>query len=153
LENVHLFYLRQPIHRPSPEADTDSLKMPSEIHEITRVTSSLVNYEICISLTKFDASRYRAISGESSIRKETERLRCRDRRGDWPTIQVHEAEAGLSQSLSSLRASAQWWLSNSRGPVKIVVLVTIRQEENSLRIERWCMNTSHRQKNRGKPVC
>ena len=72
---------------PSPEADTDSLKMPSEIHEIAHadaVIGKLRNMHLphevwCLS-----------VQGDfrGKLNKETERLslhRCRDRLGDWHT--------------------------------------------------------------------
>ena len=61
---------------------------------------------------------------------------CRTREEDWPTLVV---EAGYSEKLAKLRADAEWWLINSGGKVKIVIIISIEEEEKSLLIEQWCM--------------
>lgn len=55
---------------------------------------------------------------------------------DWPTIVI---EAGLSESLPKLRCDAKWWLTNSSGDVKIVIIILITSQNKSLRIEKWEM--------------
>ena len=56
------------------------------------------------------------------------------RRGSWPTLVV---EAGLSETLPRLRVEADWWLGNSDGQVKIVVLLEINKTRKEIRIEQW----------------
>jgi hypothetical protein len=73
----------------------------------------------------------------------TYKPRCRDRKVDCPTIVF---EAGLFKSLAGLRTDAQWWLTNSRGEVKIVIVISIVPDERSLRIEQWCMSLPTRPK-------
>jgi hypothetical protein len=53
---------------------------------------------------------------------------------DWPTLIL---EAGVSQSLRQLRNSAKWWLSNSRGQVKIVLIFSIHEGSRTIQIEKW----------------
>jgi hypothetical protein len=67
----------------------------------------------------------------------TYKPKCRPREDDWPTIVF---EAGLSESLTSLRTDARWWLTNSKGEVKIVIVISIMPAEKSLRIEQWCLS-------------
>jgi hypothetical protein len=67
----------------------------------------------------------------------TYKPKCRPREDDWPTIVF---EAGLSESLTGLRRDAQWWLANSRGEVKIVIIISIVKAEKSLWIEQWCIS-------------
>jgi hypothetical protein len=67
--------------------------------------------------------------------------KCRPRAGDWPTIVFG---AGYSESLTSLRADAQWWLTNTGGEVKIAIVISIASAEKSLRIEQWCSSLSPR---------
>ena len=55
---------------------------------------------------------------------------------DWPTIIF---DSGLPESLTRLRHDAQWWLTNSGGDVKIVVIISITSAEKSLRVEKWCL--------------
>ena len=62
--------------------------------------------------------------------------RVRNREADWPTIVF---ESGLSESLAQLRGDAHWWLTNSGGDVKIVILIKIRAPQKAIVIEKWCL--------------
>jgi hypothetical protein len=62
---------------------------------------------------------------------------CRPGKDKWPTIVF---EAGLSESLTGLRADAQWWFTNSKGEVKIAIVTSIVLAEKSFRIEQWCLS-------------
>lgn len=55
---------------------------------------------------------------------------------DWPTLVF---ESGLSESLRRLRIDAQWWLTNSSGQVKIVVIIDIDSYTQKLHIEQWML--------------
>ncbi|KAJ5288730.1 hypothetical protein N7478_001760 [Penicillium angulare] len=46
------------------------------------------------------------------------------RNDTWPTIVL---EVGVSESLNKLRADAAWWLSNSKGDVNLVIIISINQ--------------------------
>jgi hypothetical protein len=61
---------------------------------------------------------------------------CRLRKKDWPTFVI---EAGVSESLAELRTDAAWWLHNSSGEVKIVIIILIRPAQKSILIEKWCL--------------
>ena len=60
----------------------------------------------------------------------------RPNRLDWPTLVI---EAGMSESLRRLRSDARWWLENSGGEVKIVVIMSIRRTSRlrTIVIEKW----------------
>jgi hypothetical protein len=58
----------------------------------------------------------------------------RKNKTDWPTIVF---ESGLSESLQRLRCDASWWLENSKGEVKIVVIISIKPGDKRLEIEKW----------------
>jgi hypothetical protein len=62
--------------------------------------------------------------------------KCRPGKDDWPTLVF---DAGFSESLRALRRDARWWLTNSGGEVKIVIVISIRSAK-TLRIEQWCMS-------------
>jgi hypothetical protein len=72
----------------------------------------------------------------------------RSQKDDWPTIIF---ETGLSESFTGLRRDAQWWLINSGGEVKIVIVISIALAEKSLRIEKWCLFTPPRRATRAYP--
>ncbi|KAJ5185740.1 hypothetical protein N7491_006392 [Penicillium cf. griseofulvum] len=52
----------------------------------------------------------------------------------WPTLTI---ETGLSESLSQLRQDARWWLSNSLGEVRIVLVISISKQKDRVFIEMW----------------
>lgn len=47
-------------------------------------------------------------------------------RGPWPTMVV---EVAVSESYRKLRADADWWISNSHGAVKVVIIVDVSKEK------------------------
>src|SRR6266705_920142 len=53
---------------------------------------------------------------------------------DWPTLVF---EAGVFESLQKLKNDARWWLSNSGGQVKIVLIFSVQRESRTIQIERW----------------
>jgi len=76
----------------------------------------------------------------------------------WPTLIM---ECGVSQSLKRLRVDAHWWLTNSMGQVKIVLLLSISKKKRKIRIEQWEMGVppnleitdSRNEPNREVPEC
>ena len=57
--------------------------------------------------------------------------------GEWPTIVF---ESGLSEGLARLRVDARWWLINSGGDVKIVLIISVKPAQKRLLIEKWCLS-------------
>ena len=53
---------------------------------------------------------------------------------DWPTLVF---EVGVSETLRKLRNDAQWWLANSQGRVRIVLLFKINRVARTIHIEKW----------------
>lgn len=58
--------------------------------------------------------------------------RCEE--GNWPTLVI---EAGVSQSLRSLRTQMRWWFSASSHDVKIVILVKFHRTRDEIALEKW----------------
>jgi len=58
----------------------------------------------------------------------------RPNKADWPTIVF---EAGLSESLSRLRLDVNWWLTESGGDVKTVIIISVKPAKPILHIEKW----------------
>ncbi|CAI7628878.1 unnamed protein product [Penicillium glandicola] len=50
----------------------------------------------------------------------------------WPTV---TAEVGVADSYRKLRADAEWWLTNSKGDVKLVIIVSINRKTPNIRFE------------------
>src|SRR5205807_7946171 len=57
---------------------------------------------------------------------------------DWPTVVV---ECGVSESYSHLVNDSHWWLENSQGHVKVVVLLKVSVAMTRIRLEQWEMVT------------
>jgi hypothetical protein len=86
------------------------------------------------------ASRFRGNSsskeGDSAYKPRSTRIR----NTYWPTIVF---EAGLSESLGQLRLDANWWLRNSEGDVKIVVIISLQKALSRVSIEKWELTPSN----------
>lgn len=55
----------------------------------------------------------------------------------WPTLIM---QAGWSESLDCLRIDARWWLEQSTGEVKIVIIISIFACGKKFHIEKWVLN-------------
>jgi len=84
-----------------------------------------------VGATKFQVRRA-SKEGDSAYKP----LSMRPREADWPTIVI---EAGWSESLSKLQLDAGFWLEDSGGDVKIVLLISIGrgQRAGTMIIEKW----------------
>ena len=79
--------------------------------------------------TKFKTPRV-SKEGDSAFKP----LSTRPRDADWPTIVF---QAGWSESLRKLRLDADFWLKDSGGDVKIVLLFLIGRRARKIIIEKW----------------
>ena len=57
---------------------------------------------------------------------------------DWPSLVF---ECGVSESKRRLRAEASWWLQNSQGEVKIVLILIASEGDRKIKLEQWEMDT------------
>ena len=61
----------------------------------------------------------------------------------WPSVMI---ETGYSKALEYLRLDAGWWLINSAGKIRFVIIVQVMTDPLALHIEGWAMSSSgHRQ--------
>jgi hypothetical protein len=125
-------------------ADTNLLiiKVPTLAHESAHLSlSDEVNEKLRgmgipkRSLCGFGHTTYYG-SSSSKEGDSTYKPRCRTRKDDWPVLVV---EAAVSETLARLRIDADWWLTNSNGEVKVVVIISIREVQKSIQIEKWCL--------------
>jgi hypothetical protein len=123
-------------------ADIDLLivKVPSAKHEGAHLTlSDEVNEKLRgmglpkRSLWPCGGTKYDGFSS-SKEGDSTYRPKCRPGEREWPTLVI---EAGLSEPLAKLRTDAEWWLTNSKGDVKITIIISINPAQKSLWIEKW----------------
>lgn len=124
--------------------DTDQLivKVPTAEHEQAHLTlSDEVNEKLRgmglpkRSMWPCGGTTYDGFT-TSKEGDSTYKPKCRAGKGTWPTLVF---EAGLSETLSKLRTDADWWLTNSKGQVKIAIVVSIKPAQKSLWIEKWCL--------------
>ncbi|CUS08320.1 unnamed protein product [Tuber aestivum] len=69
-------------------------------------------------------------------KESDEGIKPADTRADedeWPSLMI---EVGVSQTMLSLRESACWWLANSKERTRMVILIRIKKDPMSLRLER-----------------
>jgi hypothetical protein len=120
------------------------VKLPSVVHEKAHVnlakrvatalarmgTLGLAEDEFCgVGAARF---RGRRSSKEGDSAYKPQSFRPND--PDWPTIVI---ESGVSESLHRLRFDAGWWLTESGGDVKIVIIISIQQAQSRIQIEKW----------------
>jgi hypothetical protein len=77
-------------------------------------------------------TRYQGRSSSKEADTVFKPATVRPNRTDWPTIVL---EAGVS--LPQLKNYAKWWLSNSGGQVRIVLIFSIKRGIRTIEIEKW----------------
>ncbi|CAM6021488.1 unnamed protein product [Sphagnum balticum] len=58
----------------------------------------------------------------------------RRRKHDWPSFVF---EVGVSESLAMLRRDAAFWITNSDGRTRIVIVLSINRRDRQILVERW----------------
>ncbi len=58
----------------------------------------------------------------------------RDMADEWPSFVI---EVGVSQSLAMLRRDAAFWITNSDGRTRIVIVLSVNQRDRQILVERW----------------
>lgn len=97
------------------------------------------------SLIPCGATRYRGCSNSSSKEGDSAHKprALRPSPSDWPTIVF---ESGFSESLPRLRVAAAWWLMESGGHVKIVVIIAVQLAQGRIVIEKWGLSAGNFQR-------
>lgn len=58
----------------------------------------------------------------------------------WPTVTL---EVGVSESYPKLKADAEWWLTNSRGDVRLVIIVSVDRKTPKIKFETVTLNPAN----------
>ena len=119
------------------------VKVPTAEHELAhrKFSDQLLFYEAVMMGLRWEFSNLGATTfktprlskeGDTAFKPES----IRPRKADWPTIVI---ESGWSEPLTRLRQDARLWLENSRGDVKIVLLISIGRgaRAGTMIIEKW----------------
>ena len=86
------------------------------------------------TLRSVGSTRYEAPSGRSKEADKAFRPSTRVLPTDWPSFVI---EVGVSESLSQLRTDAHFWIIQSGGQTKIVLLLAFNKATRVMNIERW----------------
>ncbi len=115
--------------------------MPSAAHEFTaREIHNRIREKILLmgtarnELVSFGSCRYHGAHSSKEADEAFVPRFVRNKEDDWPTLVI---EVGRSESLSQLRQDVRWWLIESKGDVKIALLVSIKKASSILLIEKW----------------
>jgi hypothetical protein len=116
------------------------LKVPTFEHESAHgefaskivIRSALMGLER--ELAFCGATRYQGDNVDKEADSAYKPRSLRPLKTDWPTIVL---EGGVSESLLELRTDASWWLSNSGGDVKIVLIFSVKVTTRTIHIEKW----------------
>ena len=80
---------------------------------------------------RFDIKNVRSKEGHEALGPAT-----REERGAWPSVMI---EYGYSEALDFLRLDAKWWLINSAGKTRFVMIVQLMTDPFAIHIECWAM--------------
>lgn len=118
--------------------------IPSPVHEMVRegFISALMEQTGRMGLRRALVDmRGTALQGIESRKEANSAFKPRLSRPlytDWPTLVL---ECGIPESLKRLRAEARWWLSNSMGEVKTVLLLSTSKTDRKIHVEQWEVST------------
>ena len=87
--------------------------------------------------TRFYVSDVRSKAGHKALGPVTRKTRTA-----WPSVVM---EVGSSEALDFLRLDAKWWLINSAGQTRFVMISQIMTDPFAIHIECWAMVTSNDQ--------
>jgi hypothetical protein len=136
------------------DIDTLIIKVPTPEHEGVTWTFSydFMDQIRAMGLTELGdlkcmgATTYKGTSTKKEPDSCWRPLAARPNKQDWPTLVF---EVGVSETLRKLRNDARWWLANSQGRVRIVLLIKIYRVARTIHMEKWeCRPAPHAYANR-----
>jgi hypothetical protein len=86
------------------------------------------------SLAPTGSGRFGRRGGRSKEADIGYKPRSRRRKHDWPSFVI---EVGVSESLAMLRRDAAFWISNSDGRTRIVIVLSFNRRDRQILVERW----------------
>ena len=97
-----------------------------------------------VGATRFHSPGRRSKEGDAGFK-------CASRTGiqDWPNLMI---EVGYSEPLSQLHLDAKWWLVASNGQTRMVIIILVSTNPNSLHIEVWEMHANPNRRSPRSPV-
>jgi hypothetical protein len=86
------------------------------------------------SLKAIGSARFGCRGGRSKEADISYKPRSRRSPDEWPSFVV---EVGVLESLAMLRRDAAFWITNSDGRTRIVILLSINRRDRQILVERW----------------
>ncbi|KAH8808991.1 hypothetical protein F5884DRAFT_882921 [Xylogone sp. PMI_703] len=132
------------------DIDTLIIKVVTKLHEKGHLNlgarvicqSGLMGLSISecqpLGATKYTGQNESSKEGDSSFINEV--IRPND--GDWPSLVI---ESGYSESMPRLQNDMRWWIGESKGEVRIVLLVQLSPISRRIIIEKWTPRAHPRQ--------
>lgn len=114
---------------PSPEHNEPPAILTDCIRAKT-MRMGLDMFKLHPTTTNRYSGAFSAKEGDAGLKPIPER----GRKDDWPTLVI---ECGVSESLPRLRIDAQWWLMNSSGGVRIVIVISFNPTAEEFFLEKW----------------
>ncbi|RHZ72337.1 hypothetical protein CDV55_103249 [Aspergillus turcosus] len=113
---------------PSEPHEGSHLGIANEIRDILRMNSRVSRAEVWA----IGSTRYRGNSSSKESDSGYRNNNLRPQAGAWPHWVI---EAGMTESLERLHTDASWWINNSNGEVRLVILAWIRPRQRFIKIE------------------
>ena len=99
------------------------------IGKVSQLPGHSLESVFCLGTAEFEVPGLIKKQGDCGIKPNSRVLAT-----DWPSLMI---EAGYSETLQQLRLDAKIWLIHSVGRTKIVIIIKIAADRNSLDVERW----------------
>jgi hypothetical protein len=116
---------------PSGPPEEAQAALGYEIYYLLRTRSGIgMNEVMPIGATTCHGKQGSSKEPNSSYRNNN----LRPQLGSWPSWVV---EGGMSDSMQRLRADASWWINHSDGKVQLVILILVRPNRRTIKIETW----------------
>ncbi len=94
----------------------------------------LFRLDIRASLFATGSARFGGRGGRSKEANISYIPRSRRVKDDWPSFVI---EVGVSESLGMLRRDAAFWITNSDGRTRIVIVLSVNERDRQILVERW----------------
>ncbi|CAK9190315.1 unnamed protein product [Sphagnum troendelagicum] len=104
----------------------------TEFHSMLEAKFRLLHVRSSLSGT--GSGRFGRRGGRSKEADIGYKPRSRPMIDDWPSFVV---EIGVSESLAMLRRDAAFWITNSDGRTRIVIVLSINQRDRQILVEQW----------------
>ncbi len=90
--------------------------------------------DVSASLLPTGSGRFGHRGGGSKEADFGYKPRSRPMEDDWPSFVL---EVGVSESLAMLRRDAAFWITNSDGRTRIVIVLSVNRRDRQILVERW----------------